>query len=238
MKIYFHPNKPLGHKINVIIDKLKIQLTSRERADLYFWWSYNSKMKELPTFLKDKRCINSKCICTLKTFVDERVFQFFGYRTLVNPETYDKAFVMKTDVNGLHYGVIYHTNVKPKKGFVYQQLFDTEKDKIFTDIRIPYIFGEIPFVFLKHKKIRFAIGTDEKIVKIEMKSFQEVFDYDWRVRFRKFCENYIDYAEIDVLHNRIIDVNNTPSAAMFKYMSEFQKSRYIKEVSEIFKSNL
>jgi len=89
-------------------------------------------------------------------------------------------------------------------------------------IRIPYIFGEIPFVITE------LMG---RVVFIDP---EEVFDPLWLENFKLFCEDYLDYGEVSVVDRYVISVDPAPSDDLFFTVSGKQKEVLIKTVSALF----
>jgi hypothetical protein len=184
--------------------------TDIEKADICFWWKFTAEHEELPEILKDKVCINRFCTSTLKTDVEMRVVNAFGVRTFVNPRTYVGMVVKKSNLNATHDGEIIDcptTNVDD--GYVYQR-FLGYMDNI-TNLRVPVIGGEVPYVSVQHKNHLFKGIIHGGVDWCEIKDPSDVFTKEWLGKLRNFCNGYVDIAEIDVIDGFILDVNNTPS---------------------------
>ena len=89
-------------------------------------------------------------------------------------------------------------------------------------IRIPVIFGEIPFVITE------IMG---RVVFVDV---DEVFDPIWLDNFKLFIKNYLDYGDVTVVDRYIVAINPTPSDTIFRTVSGKQKAMMIKTYSKLF----
>jgi len=234
MKAYFFPNRPCGHKMDTILTRSGTEIVHDPRkADYYVWWKFTHHTEHLPDFAKDKYCVNAGCVNTLKDFVEERYRKFFKRNTFVDPYQYKGDLVRKSNLNGTHDGMIVTGPLEPEPGFVYQRYYDTFDGKYYIDVRIPVIFGKIPFIVLKYKSTPFGSGAISGLHHVALAS-TKIFPGEWIEKILRFCDGYLDYGEIDVMQGDIIDVNNTPSAAMFGYMTQAQKNYFIETVTKYY----
>lgn len=227
MKIAFYPDKPLGHKINSVIGYLKWDIVDYKDTDTVFWWNCSCYYNPIPDFLKDKRIINTNALDTTKQFIEE----YFETDTFIDPETYKGEAIKKYEVNMAPRNIdVVNCPTDKENGYVYQRILE-QKEEHYFDYRICWVFGRIPIVFKKYKRTMLPDGGNEEIVKIEITDMS-VFSEAFQVSFWDKMFGWCDYAEVDVLQEKVIDVNLTPSAAMFLYID---KEDYIKKVGEIFK---
>ncbi len=214
MKCYFYPNRPIGHVINSILGNLGWEVVKdREEADIYFWWKFTSESEYLPHILRDKPCINSKCHTTLKTYVEQKFFESFNKTTFVDPLTYKGFAVIKKLENATHDCKKIKCPIPVRRFDVIYQRF-LGGDEII-NYRVPVIFGEVPYVLVQYKTEEFKGLFHGGVYKTLVKSAKQVFSEDWLEKLRVFCKNFVDIAELDIVDNCVIDVNNTPSAVTY-----------------------
>jgi hypothetical protein len=98
---------------------------------------------------------------------------------------------------------------------VYQKLINNCVGDEVLDIRVPVINGELPFVYLKHRSLRYRFSN--RNARVAMASVDSVFTDDETARIKEFVEKLgLDFGELDVLRDvddgmiYIVDVNNTP----------------------------
>lgn len=235
MKCFFYPNQPIGHVMNSLLGQLEWTITDDvEEADLCFWWRFPAEHAELPDILKGRRCVNCGCSNTLKTEVERRFVEAFGVTTLVDPTKYVGEIVRKSNTQAAHDGVIINCPIDSiDDSKVYQRFFGD--GKIIYNFRVPIVCGEVPYVIIQYKKHTFSSATG--VVGTHVVDAKDVFSDDWLERLKVFCDGYIDIAELDVIDNCIIDVNNTPSNATYVEITddEWCKRKYAKLIRKYYK---
>ncbi len=123
-------------------------------------------LQQLPSHI---RILNGRCQDIRKSTVDRIHRDVFGYSASVDPTTYYKPYVKKTEENSMHAYHILHTPEASQPGYVYQQVINNEEETEVCDIRVP-IIGTIPsFCFRKYRSIheRFGHSTRSGIVPTE-----------------------------------------------------------------------
>lgn len=179
------------------------------------------------------RVINIDCRDIRKSTVARAFERAFGRRALIDPLMHRGPCVRKLDDNARHDGVIVECPLDaadPKNGyrlgvlreqvgrpgFVYTVLVDNEVEGgLVQDIRVPVMGGDLPFVYLKYRRLeeRFA----NKNERVEVAEARDVLSALERGQLLALCgELGLDYGELDVLRDRrtgelwVVDVNNTP----------------------------
>jgi hypothetical protein len=181
------------------------------------------------------------CTDISKEKISEVFEKVFGYSLNIDPETYAGECVKKNNLNALHDGIIVKCPVEnPEKGFVYQKVLNNKiNDDLVMDLRTPVLKGEIPFIYLKFKKIKDRFTND--LYKSEIASCNEYLTQEEIKRISEFCSRIgLDYGELDVLKNKddgkifIVDVNYTPWGPPAK-LSEEKNRMAVKRLSDVFK---
>ncbi len=219
----FYPEKPrpwstLFKSFHLLGYKITSDLTQKASVVInYEDKTFGTTDATLKKLTKIRYVINANCKDISKEKV-EKVFKVvFGYGLLINPTTYKDRYLKKSNLNTMHDGIILNKPEKPTKGYVYQKLInnETEKKGIFLDLRVPYILGKIPLVYLKYRpfKSRFSTYFDARVDSPEI-----IFSKNEIIQIKKFCKLMgLDYGELDILRDNddkklyIVDVNNTPS---------------------------
>ena len=235
MKYYFYPNKAIYHVANHVLGGLGHEIVfDPSEADAYFWWKFSAEWEDFPEELSDKPCLNRNCNCTLKTFVEDRFSLVYGRTTFVDPLTYNGLAVEKENLNATHKCRIVECPIKERvEGMVYQRLMSDPNNIV--SYRIPVVGGEVPYVSIEHKNDMFEAVIGGGVDSFEVVDAEDLFCRDWLDKLVVFCNGYVDFAEIDVLDDCIIDVNNTASAAPHYEPKDedYCKSRY----RELFKKH-
>lgn len=244
--ILFHPEYP--HKRTIIYKILrysKYNITSnpRHKFDLAFYWedaTYRKESSVLQKFHPDK-IMNLNCTDISKEKISRVFNEVFGYDVNINPITFTGKCVKKSNLNAKHDGVIADCPVEGvEEGFVYQKILNNQiGDELVVDIRTPVFKGNIPFVYLKYKKIKDRFTND--LYKSEIASVNEFLTLDETKNISEFCREIgLDYGELDVLRNNddrkiyIVDVNYTPWGPPVK-LSEEESRMAVIRMSEAFK---
>lgn len=183
------------------------------RPDITLYWAYGATDKPPTTEWEPE--INARCRDITKCHVDVVHRKVFGYGLEVDPFTHQGEAFVKSDANALHDGHIEQLPIAtPTPGMVYQRLVDNKlADGTREDIRVPVVFGTIPFVFLVHRCLGDHIG--ERIMGASrLTPVDEVFSSDEVVRILNLCHALgLELGELDVLRDNgndqiyVVDVN-------------------------------
>ncbi len=222
MTVCFFPKQPapwytfwsvsqfLGLKITHDVEDADIVCLFEDRT-------YSNIGSQLPDTVTPKR-INGRCNNISKRKVAETFRSVFGYDLDVDPTVYHGKAVVKSDLNGKHDGQVIQCPAKPADimpGRVYQKLINNSKDGITVqDIRLTFVGGEIPCVYLKHRDIQNRFANEN--IKVEFKDPRDVLS-DEEIRNIKRMAHLmgLDFGGIDALRNEtdgriyIVDVNKT-----------------------------
>lgn len=190
------------------------------QADIGFYWdthTWRAPAAELLDRANTLPILNMRCVDFSKRHVD-RVFEQLAGRSLrVDPRTSIGAFVVKSDANAAHDGVVTEgplTAVSPH--FVYQALVNNQVDPAtVVDLRTPVYGGEIPIVYRLYRPLTSRFSVDDTAAAIAEPS--EVFTETELDLLRRFADAIgMDCGELDVLRDRdsgliwVVDANPTP----------------------------
>ncbi|MBE0661298.1 MAG: hypothetical protein IH597_02425 [Bacteroidales bacterium] len=196
---------------------------------------------------KSEKVINIKSLDISKSTVDKYFTEVFGYSSLVDPANYSGLMVQKSEINASHDGKIVQGPVHRKQGYVYQKLINNQFDSNFVaDIRIPFINGAIPMVFIKYKTISSRFGVfrkwHHKLKNVEVHPPESSLSSEEILKLKEFCHRFkLDYGELDVLRDRddgkiyIVDVNNTPTGP--PYMDRKKQEEAIRIMTRVFRKD-
>ena len=245
MKILFYPDNIKHHsKIRYLLDHLKIKTTnnSKEKWNIAIFWDYNTT-RTLPIELQvEGPVINKDCLTADKFYVDDVFWRVFKRSTRAGILTGYGYCVKKSIKQAVHDGEIVQKPVDLEEGFIYQKLLDSRcQTDLLCDIRVPYIGGEIPCLWLKFRPITNTFGADHgklsKVILVE--NVNSILSEVEQQQIISFCKKYpVDYCELDVIRNNsdgeiyVIDMNNTPGDSLMFHMSKKQYNRSIKILSE------
>ncbi len=176
--------------------------------------------KNMKQIYIDSKKINQKASDISKTNVSECFNKVFGYPLTIDPLTYDKPIVIKSESNGHHDGIIINGPLKPdqiqtEKNYSIE-INNIDKNGYATDYRIPYIGGISNFCYLKKrpKSTRFS-NNNERVFLLDTK---ENFSKSEMLCIEDFCRLIgLDYGELDCLRDNltkklyIVDVAKTPA---------------------------
>ncbi len=185
---------------------------------------------------------NKGCYNVSKNKVHRCMESAFGYSQAIDPTTYDKPYIEKSNLQAKHDGKILTVNQEPRAGYVYEHFIDTRKDGHYTEFRL-FIFNGVKFVMLKKKPANDLFGW--KAVETMYFDVHDIFDNETIKRINKFCEVFgLDLGEIDALLSDklyLIDVNNmaggTDDNGIFRICInkdyDFLFNLYAKHLSEL-----
>ncbi len=247
MSVCFYPEQPapwytfwsvsqfLGLKITHDIENADIVCLFEDKT-------YSNIAAHLPEAVTPKR-INGGCVNISKQKVAQAFLDAFGYDLDVDPTAYVGKAVEKSDLNGKHDGQVIQCPAKASDitpGRVYQKLINNSKDGITVqDIRLTFVGGEIPCVYLKHRDIQNRFANEN--IKVEFKEPHDVLSDEEIRNVKKMAHMMgLDFGGIDVLRNEtdgriyVVDVNKTcmspPIALPFK-----DKIEAIRRLSRVFR---
>lgn len=189
-------------------------------ADLAVYWDPHTWREPPPDLLRlaaDIPAINLQCRDFSKTRVDDRFTQVFGRSLRVDPRRHTGQFVVKSDVNARHDGVIVAQPIAdPGSDRVYQRVIDNETGgEMVVDLRTPVIGSRIPLVYKLYRPVTQRFGVDDS--RAEIVETSDVYtDEEISLLVRFAAAMGIDYGELDVLRDRddrqvwVVDANPTP----------------------------
>lgn len=212
------------------------------------YWDYNEERKvydELQELEKTYPMLNYGCKDISKSFVDNVFKQVFGYQTKIDePTLFEGKLVKKNEINAKHDGQIIEGPVeKTDPEFIYQKLLDNiNEEGLSEELRIPYINGEVPYVYIKYKNSNHRFRNVYE--KVEVVPTDSVINSDELKKLQNFCTVLgLDFGELDAIRDRsedgkfyIIDANNTPNAALTN-LSTKKKKELIKIQAKLFHKN-
>jgi hypothetical protein len=183
-------------------------------------WDPYMRIK-IPAFVYDivptGAIINDTKFSSDKKTVEEIFKHIFGYDLGINDVNYLYPVVKKSVKNAKHDGIIttFQESEVDRKNYTYTKLINNECKDFVLDLRVPYIKGEIPFVYMKYRNSTKRFSNTNNYAELE--SLFNVFTREEYQKILEFCNSIeIEYGELDILRNYddgkiyIIDVNNTP----------------------------
>lgn len=184
------------------------------KADILFYFEdRNRASSPLPD---SHYVINRQCTDIRKSRVAEVFEEVFGYTLGVDPESHHGLALRKSEGNGVHDGEIVPCPAcVPRRDLVYQRLIDNSLDgRTFIDIRTPVAGGDIPVVYLKHRRVGSRFSNDND--KVTLTSAAEQYSDEERRQVLAFAHRMgLEFGGLDVLRDRkdgrlyIVDVNKT-----------------------------
>ena len=160
---------------------------------------------------------NDRCDDIRKSTLDRAHAQVFGYGVAVDPRAHSGRMLEKGDGNAVHDGreVVGPVDA-PAQGKVYQIIVNNRSsDGRAVDLRLVFIRGQFPAVYLKYKPedARYTNLTTS----VELGSVQALFTpSELDSVSALMAALHVDYAELDVLRDAdsgrmyVVDVNPTP----------------------------
>jgi len=185
--------------------------------------------------------VNQYCDDISKVKVEEVFREVFGYGTFVDPETHVGQCVMKSNDNAMHDGEVVECPIgAARNDTVYQKIVNNVVGDEVQDIRVPIVRGTVPFVYLKHRRLRARFSNMNS--RVAMGSLDSVFTGDEVTKIKQFAEHLgLDFGELDVLRDiddgkiYIVDVNNTPCGPP-NHLSKADSARAVRLLSNSFNS--
>lgn len=192
----------------------------RKKCDFAIAWQDRTLRDDFPVLRdlqKKMPVLNLHCNNIMKTYIDEFVYEVFGFKTRINPSIHNGPAVLKSEWNATHSGEIVQCPVDTvEENCIYQIVINNKtEDGFFEDIRVPVAAGAIPFVYIKLKSPESRFET--KASKVLLKQPDDILSADEQQKILEFARIIgLDFGEVDVLRNRddgriyVVDVNNTP----------------------------
>jgi hypothetical protein len=188
-----------------------------EGADVNIWHCFPHRPKPSVPNL-----INGRFMDFSKSGIDVAHRAVFGRGVCMKPDEIDPdtPYVVKSEEQAAHDGRILLGRVLVPydwgKGRVVQRLIDnTTGDGEVMDIRAPVIGGDIPFVYLKTRRIDDRFSNANSMA--SMTRAENVLSAEEIGQVKQFCAvQHLDYGELDILRDNkdgliwIVDVNSTP----------------------------
>lgn len=205
-EIYFSPQKPFYHKINPILDFLKI-IEAINYPDIIFYWNHfndrESPNKDL--FKYGVRVLNGMIARTDKITVESVFKAIFGYGSFVT-----KGECVKKSIFQAVKGAIIIEEPDNEKDFIYQKILGEFTDEGLIEYRVTIINRKISIV-LKRIRVELFKTSKDEIVTIENPFSEKEIEL-----INIFSVVFgLDFGDLDILRKNgkiyIIDVNNTPS---------------------------
>jgi hypothetical protein len=243
--ILFYPDKPDHRQVLYrICNILGCRITSslKSEPDLVFAFEDTTRRAHSPILAEiaaSNYVVNLTCDDISKVKVEAVFSQVFGYTTFVDPETHLGLCVMKSNDNAMHDGILVECPTTATDGdVVYQKLINTGVGDEVLDIRVPVLKGELPFVYLKYRSVRYRFGNLNS--RATICSVDSVFSSDEQARIKEFAEQLgLDFGELDVLRDvddgkiYIVDANNTPCFPP-KRLGKAESARALQILSKTF----
>ena len=234
--ILFYPDEPKPHHVMYkMLSYLGYHYSTNPSVHCSIaikWWKGSDGnpfppktdvLTELQKRIGRDNVLNNQCKDITKERVANVFEEVFGYSLSIDPLTHKGKCVTKSNWNALHLGRIIECPISISEhieGYVYERLIHNEiYGSLVEDIRVPYLVGEIPFVYVKHRLLekRF-IDRDIANKNAYLKDVNELFSKSEIENICLFCERInLDYCELDVLRDKydgriyIVDANATPA---------------------------
>lgn len=243
--ILCHPDKPdYSQVLYKICNLLGYRVTSslKFQPDLIVAFQDITKRAHSPILAEiaaDNFVVNQSCDDISKVKVEDVFRQVFGYGTFVDPETFVGPCVMKSNDNAMHDGqLVQCPTAATLLGVVYQKLINNAVGDEVQDIRVPVINGELPFVYLKFRSLRYRFSNMN--TRATMLSIDSAFTRAEVALIKEFAEKLgLDFGELDVLRDvgdgkiYIVDVNNTPCGPP-NHLSKTESAHALEILSKTF----
>ena len=217
MKILFYPEKlEQPYTIYKICKKLGYEVINdpKQTYDLAIAWQ-DTTFRNLQYLDNLHDVINKNCNDVSKEKVDEIFTNVFGYSSFVNPETYVKEYVKKSNYNGVRDGKILNQQETKEEDYIYQKLIHNEVDDLLVeDLRVFIIKEKIVLLQRKKRFIDRRFGQSSySAVNVD---YNSEFSKDEITKIELFCARLnMDYGELDLCRDDdgklyIVDANHTP----------------------------
>jgi hypothetical protein len=218
-EILFFPGFPLPFNYTMahICARLGLRMKKQrsERTKLAIYWKDASVLSppQQPTGL---RCVNAHCLDITKAHVAKTFEDIFGYSHTVDPAKPQGLIVRKSNLNGMHDGILIETPASPEPGYVYETVIDNQiNDGFIEDIRVPIIGSQIPCIYFKRRWIETRFGEDNSSAALA--KWEDALSKTEVQQLMTFAKAMgAEFCELDVLRDRksgliyVVDVNKTP----------------------------
>jgi hypothetical protein len=211
--LYFSPAQtpPHGSAIYKLCHELGLTMAHGINSPAIFW-----PTSELPYRHARLDLINGTCIDIDKTTVVRLFVEAFGYNYSVDPRSCQGPYVRKSNINGMHDGVVFRQPSPPESEYVYQRLINNSVGNgTVEDLRLIYIDGLLDFAYCKVRPISDRFSNTNKSASLV--STSDIMSADEHKRVSRLCAGIgLQYGELDVLRDRddrclyVVDVNRTP----------------------------
>lgn len=159
--------------------------------------------------------LNFKCTDVSKSRVASAFEEAFGYALALDPSVGEGPAVEKSELNGVHDGVIVYRPVPPRHDRVYQKLIDNQiEDGIVADLRTPTIGGKPICVFIKERPLDHRFTNDN--TRVTLHRVEDVYTTAEIEALTRFANGLcLDWGGLDVLRDRtdgrlyVVDANKT-----------------------------
>ena len=159
--------------------------------------------------------LNFKWTDVSKSRVAAAFEEAFGYPLALDPSGGDGPAVEKSELNGVHDGVIVYRPVPPRHDRVYQKLIDNQiEDGIVADLRTPTIGGKPICVFIKERPLDHRFTNDN--TRVTLHRVEDVYTGAEIEALTRFANGLcLDWGGLDVLRDRtdgrlyVVDANKT-----------------------------
>lgn len=184
--------------------------------------------------------VNGACTDIRKSTVAAAFQKHFGYPLTIDPCTYTKPYVTKSETNAAHDGVIHSGTSKKNPSVTYQVLVDNRSDdeKYVIDLRTVIVGNTIPLVYKKIRPV--ARRFDSGSVRTTIEEPVDVFSKDEQQRILKTAQALgMDFGELDVIRDRItqkvyvVDANKTSISPPI-HMLYHERKRAIERTAHAF----
>lgn len=160
--------------------------------------------------------INGQFVDHRKTTVATAFDRAFGHGYEVDPRLHSGVMVRKANKNAAHNGEVIEGPEEPRPGSVYLRLINNVTGGEVEDVRMVWMRGLIPIVYLKYRPI--ASRFSNLNTRVEISNLDDLVSPDEATRIGAMCQELgMDYGEIDALRDRddgrlyVIDMNRSPS---------------------------
>jgi hypothetical protein len=181
------------------------------------WSRYNIPSEITNLLPQHIKIINNTGFHCSKKNVHRAFKSAFGYSFLVDSVSAAQPAVLKSCVNAAHDGkvVTVMPNITELTGHVLERVIDNTFGELVCDVRLPWILGKTPFVYLKLRPLSNRFSNTNSWATIV--SPTDVLTNTELRNVGVFCETIgLQYGELDILRDNydhriyVVDANNTP----------------------------
>jgi hypothetical protein len=210
--ILFYPDEIRGGRVLWAVKKAGYLWHNdpEKPYDVFIYWSYHRTKEPPDPIAVEHRAVNWRLFDITKSRVND-VYNDIN----INPLTYQKQAVRKTESQGSHSGCIINcpiSRMQYNPQLVYQKYIETRVGGLYTSYRLFYD-GEVRFVAKKYKKSPFK--SDH--VLIEKYHPLDIFTRMHLDTIQKKSIIFgLEFGEIDILRDvrdgrsYVVDINNVP----------------------------